>query len=294
MDDDASSASDDGNVALALDRLEHVLDDDDFKFRRARTFVARQVRKAFRRREVAAAAEAAAQEQAGMLATFGRYTGSALSIEKINEVFFQKRMKQSLSESALITGIGRAMAFRVRAAISFRYQKHWQAAARAAIAALSQRPPDGVTVFSVKYKWDETEQTLSVPPPSEVQISQELASELGLSHVRHLRKSPRKVHVMTCGVWVGVDTPPQVCIVPPAQLARTTAECLWSVLKAHIPWGPWATLPLQEEAAWVVLTFTADEASSNIRLYNQARMAAHAAREQAITHFAACKLHTLQ
>eukprot|EP00969_Alexandrium_andersonii_P214891 9489755-Alexandrium_andersonii.AAC.1 len=64
---------------------------------------------------------------------------------------------------------------------------------------------------------------------------------------------------------------PLVWAVPPLMLARTTAECIWSALSMFMAFGigtaASSMLPGADVIRWLILVFSADEASSNKRFF---------------------------
>lgn len=94
------------------------------------------------------------------------------------------------------------MLLRVRAAVLMRYRRHRMDALVSTF--LPCDPQHPLLAVSWKIKWDETEQVVAVLPD---------AGPLELMDKETLKRSSRKMHVITTGVWVFVFRCGQIALV---------------------------------------------------------------------------------
>lgn len=206
-----------------------------------------------------------------------------LSVGDVCDVVFAQQSVLSERQRAKQLGVERRFVSRVRFTTLCRYMFHRQAAYNEMLVAGF---PAALLCLSMMIKWDETEQVVRrnilVPVVGADPVSTESVS---------------KVHVMVAHVALKTSliTAPLQWHVPPQMLHRTTGECLWAAMLKVVPFGPWSpeSLPNTFLCAWLVLAFAADEASSNIRFFHQARKMLQSCRPRTVAFFSNCWMHVL-
>lgn len=249
--------------------------------RQNQTLVARRVRAAHKRRADAdCCAEPGSSENAAMCPTFTIYQwASQFSADSVTHLVFSRSRASLLSEETS-TRHRRDVQLSIMSATLSRYMHH-----RSLV--WSERLGDGPPhlVCSFRIKWDETEQTVAV----QLMPGCEDVVRDGGGLVDRIRSTPLKVHIMVMSVWVfcRCSPVPELWVVPPARLERTTAENIWKGLARAGDFGPWRAMPGADRVQWLWLILTADEASSNLRLYAQSMFAARQQRER-VCRVASC------
>ena len=162
----------------------------------------------------------------GLQGAFGIYANSALQALTTGEV--HRRIFQPWATSVSENKIDRRFENHMFRVTLYRYLCHQRDAFDRALATLPVQ--DDITIASVRFKWDETQQIIAVVP----NFGQ--VPELARAPIK---KAPRTVHVMTIAVWVRLGGSVDPWATLPVQLQRTTAECLWLGLQSAFPHGPW-------------------------------------------------------
>ena len=285
--DGASAAADGGDAALDAAAA---MEDRSLLAMRRRAEMARRVRTALRRRALADDNGDGDNDNDDddlsptftMLATDTRYTA-----EDVNSLVFFRRGCISQSQEKLTTGFRREVQTHILATTLVRFTRHRQDAYDDL---LNSGPCHNVASF--RLKWDETEQILDTSHQGAAAV---VAAEARAGRpAMQLRRTAQTCHVMVMAVWIllrGLSSP-TLCYPSPRRIQRTTAETLWRAW-SEVGFGPWGRLPSQDRVKWLLILCTADEASSNRRMYAQAMNAARKIREQVILIFIGCLMHVL-
>jgi hypothetical protein len=203
-------------------------------------------------------------------------------------ITFKQHPQQGLVQEAAAFGLRRELAQRVRATVLHRYKFHVAHALETCL----ETPAH---VVSFRFKWDETEQVVGVISDVGKQAMADVQECTGLPDRHGLKQTAVKRQVMTVNTWIKTPamSSPQPWICTPRQIARTTGECIWSMLKASSPYGVWGTLPSLDVAQWIWLIYCCDEASSNKRMIGQALMFVRTLRAQVLQLMSPCMIHIM-
>jgi hypothetical protein len=246
---------------------------------------ARTVMQAVRRRELASEPQVDAVDTI----SFGLYKDAAsVTLPTAVAIAFHKHPQQSLVQEAAVSGLRRELAHRVRATVLHRYKYH---VARALETCLETH----AHVVSFRFKWDETEQVVGVISDVGKQVMADVQESMGARAQHGLKQTALKRQVMTVNTWIKTPamSSPQPWICTPRQIARTTGECIWSMLKTSSPYGVWGTLPSVDIAQWIWLIYCCDEASSNKRIIAQALMFVRTLRPRVLQLMSPCMIHIM-
>ena len=156
-------------------------------------------------------------------------------------------------------------------------------------------------IISMRVKWDETEQKIFARPddlPADDSDDDQQQPAQGQQLEQPQQPTPQrraqKEHVLTTAVWIKAGgSRLEPWLTPPKKLARTTAECIWTGLKSSTPMGPWTHFPSTAAAAWILMVFCCDFASSNRRFLSQLEVSSLQLRSGVIVIFSPCMLHIL-
>ena len=203
----------------------------------------------------------------------------------VSDMVFDRQPSKTLNVEAADRATQRRTLQNIRLCTLYRYIVHRGLALERFLTAAA---PAALLVVSVGIKWDETEQVVQYkwrapqPPGSDRNAAADVAT-IGTKHV------------YTSGVFFKTSqmASPAYWANPPLLLQRTTANCIWAAWQRSVPFGPWGDLPGTDQASWLVMAFTADEASSNKKAFAQAVTALTAKRPNVVIVFCPCLLHVL-
>ena len=208
-----------------------------------------------------------------------------ISYDDVAHLAFGRHGTRSGRSKAVDTALTRAQVCRVREATAWRYVHHANARLEEELKAAA---PGKLLVASYRIKWDETEQV----------VGRQL--EL-LPDFR--QKSVRKEHVFCCSVHVKTSRMAHPALLPclPLMLQRTTAECLSVAIRRTAPFGPWDLRDLDKlpsSVQFLIFVLVSDQASSNLKLYNQflqvaIRLSGKPCQRPIIMWFVPCFIHVL-
>ena len=274
-------ASDEEADSATLDRLDGMDEDGcQQQVRRAQLREARKVKALAARNAARNAAFNAQKDEEGLPAGFGVQRSScmrSLTTTDVHREVFERKTGATMRSNDSHASLHRHL---LQVTV-YRYLWHQREAFQRALAALPVQ--DGVTVASIRFKWDETQQNIAMAPDFVFATGAE--EEMGL-----IKKAPRTVHVMTLGVWLRLGGSVQPWASLMVHLERTTAECLWLALQSAFAWKD---LPPEAAARFLWLVFCGDEASSNKRLYAQVVQHTQGLRPGTLAFFSPCYLHIL-
>ena len=238
------------------------------------------------RREQAGAEEEEQEENTWLNDAFNiRRPSSYWTAKDVSDMVFDRQHSKFLNVEAADLATPRSTLQNIRLCTLYRYSVHRGLALERFLTAAA---PAALLTVSVGIKWDETEQVAQYkwrapqPPGSDRNAAADVAT-IGAKHV------------YTSGVFCKTSqmTSPAYWANPPLLLQRTTANCMWAAWRRAVPFGPCGDLPGTDQASWLVMAFTADEASSNKKAFAQAVTALTSERPNVVIVLCPCLLHVL-